>query len=192
MSARIKTTLRLPGELHARFVDDGSMNAEIIGRLERSFMDEWRGVEMPASDLLNALALPDVVRLKPGVNPHDDIMRLCHLVSGLSPDAIVLGVNKSRRLIAIIQLKNMTILADTLSFTLDSAGRAHDLQKLVGCLDAYGLLKTVKAMTGSANDTHDKTPHAALDQLAQNPVKSGLKALRDLFQMMNNSLDVDV
>lgn len=190
---RIKTTLRLPKYLHERF-DDSNMNAEIVERLEQSFLNEWRGRSMSAKKLLNELALPDVVRLKKNSgNPHDEMSRVCELISGLPVDAILIGCNRAKQLIAIIQLPDTTILADNLSFSLDSQGRAHDLQRLVGCLDAHGHLKSVRALLQPAKETHNLQPNQALDSIARNlGDDTGITALRSLFKLMNTGIEVDV
>lgn len=190
---RIKTTLRLPVALHSRF-DDSNMNADIVERLEQSFTNEWRGLNMSAQDLLQELALPDVVRLKPSTdNPHDDITRLCELITSLPVEAIMLSSNRARKLVAVIQLKDTTILADNLNFTLDSQGRAHDVRRLVGCLDVAGYLKTIKTSHQVAKETSQLPPNQALDVLCQSLLdEQGIKPLRSLFTLMNPAIDVEI
>lgn len=190
---RIKTTLRLPVDLHKRF-DDSNMNADIVSRLEQSFNNDWRGANMSAHDLLQELALPDVVRLKPSTdNPHDDITRLCELVSSLPVDVIMLGCNRARKLVAVIQLQDTTILADNLSFTLDSEGRAHDIRRLVGCFDVTGHLKAVRVSNKALKETSQLQPNEALDVLFQSlGTEQGIAPLRSLFTLMNPAIDVEI
>jgi len=179
----------MPSSLHARF-DEGNMNAEIVSRLERSFQDEWMDKFMSANDLIDHVELPAVLRVKSTGNGHDDISRLCDMLSSLPVEAVMLGVSKSKQLIVVIQLERTTLLMDAGQFVLDSSGREIDMHRLIACLDVQDLLKACLSVAQSV--VPGETPSETLDRLCSLPNKQGLLGVRELCRSMNPSYMLDV
>lgn len=189
MIERIKTTLRLPKNLHDKF-DAGTMNADIVTRLENSFKDEWRGDAMSANNLLGAIELPEVLRVKTTGNGHEDMVTLCALLAGLPVEAVLMGVNKEKRLVLVMQLAQQTLVADRLAFVLDSAGRAQDMSNLIACLDQQDLLTGCQSSIRAVEA--GQSPREALDLLYSQDKKTGLKGVQELCHVLNPSYTVEL
>ena len=166
------------------------MNAEIVARLESSFRDEWKSALMSASDLIDSVEIPEVLRVKSTDNAHDDMSKLCELVSSMPVELVVLGANKERQLIVILQLPKVTLVADRCAFVLDSSGRAEDMHRLIECLDIKDLLKSCKSLTQLLPTA--ERPAETLDLVFNAAKKEGLEGIRELCHLMNPSYTVDV
>lgn len=188
---RIRTTLRLPKDLHERF-DEGSRNADIVKRLTKSFEDEWRQDSMTAYELLKHIDIPDTVRFNSSNNAHQDISALCELTTGLKLKNLVLATSKTRKLIAIMQTEEICIIADNLNFELNSQARAEDLMRLTHCLDFNGLIENTYIVARPVGTDESNTPVKAVTNIGKLPCETGLPALRSLFRLMNPGIEVDI
>jgi len=189
MTERIKTTLRLPEKLHKRF-DAGTMNADIVARLENSFRDEWRGLAMSANGLMDYVDLPDVLRIKSSGNAHEDMGAICELLSGLPVESVLLGLSKTKRLVVAMQLDKITLVADQCAFVLDSTGRAEDMHNLIVCLDAQDLLTDCQC--GLKPVLLGDSPNQSLDAVFNQTKKAGMQGIRSLCELLNPSYTIDI
>ena len=189
MTDRIKTTLRLPESLHKRF-DEGNMNADIVARLEASFEDEWKDRHMSANELIESVEMPAVLRVKGSGNAHDDMSRLCELVTSMPVEMVALAMDKQKHLVAVLQLPTVTLVADQLCFMLNSTGRVEDMNKLIACLDLHDLLVESRSCMSAVHVC--ATPQETLDRIFTANKKQGLGAIRELCQVMNPAYSLDV
>lgn len=187
----IKTTIRIPETLHTLLARDGQLNANITRRLQDSVAQDWTLHTMNDS-LITSLQLPDVIRLRASNNPHENLQRLAHIITTQTVQAVIIGSNRDKALIAALQLQPFTIIADNLGFILNSPGRAHDIKNFIQALDYTGLLSTTLTTTRPLPCSENQNPHTALDSLAQAPLQPGLPALRALLTQLSPELSQDI